>query len=381
MMAALLRVRAGYLRRFPEAEGTWTVGHVERLSVAVLALPSYQLMRREGRVENGALHPALSSLFRVTDGVRMTVHQMLFVALIEPTRPPHQAVTVDDILDYVERNQSFHSDYGVCAGPRAMVRELIQVLLEGRGNADYASVALEPAVRVALDDLDAAIDYGLHGLRAFAAAFSVWPAMTRAYERIAETVEAWPSINTPAMAQLRESMRAHVGVLRNNTNLARESWRLNRENAYADMYWQCGRGLPGLAGAPGLNVVLSPAWTSVHRQTEAELQDILRSRFELEGEISESFVLALSARVMDFLLRTQAVLRAAAAAQSDINRLLGREQPKRALSAADLNVYLLMQRLDSGSLPYLIDELERLLGVHIDLDMDSLAITGWGGAA
>lgn len=70
MMAALFAIRDGFLRRFPEARGAWTVGHVERLSVAVLAVPTYTLMRRDNPVGHGGLHPALSSLFRVTDGVR-----------------------------------------------------------------------------------------------------------------------------------------------------------------------------------------------------------------------------------------------------------------------------------------------------------------------
>ncbi len=169
MMASVLRVRDGYLRRFPEAAGAWTVGHIERLTVAVLALPTYQLMRRLGRVENGTLHPALSSLFRVTDGVRMTMHQILFMEINEPARSPDQVVTIDEILDYAERNYSFHSPHGVCAGPRSMVRELLEMLLEGRGNRDYASVVLEPAVQTAFDDLESAIDYGLLGLRAHAA--------------------------------------------------------------------------------------------------------------------------------------------------------------------------------------------------------------------
>jgi hypothetical protein len=84
---------------------------------------------------------------------------------------------------------------------------------------------------------------------------------------------------------------------------------------------------------------------------------------------------------MDFLLREQAVLRTAAAVQNDINRLLGREQPTRALSATDLNVHNLMQGFDPDRLPYLIDELERLLGIHIALDMDHLTITRRDAAA
>jgi hypothetical protein len=44
-------------------------------------VPTFALMRARHRVANGALHPALSSLFRVTYGVRMTMHQMLFVQI------------------------------------------------------------------------------------------------------------------------------------------------------------------------------------------------------------------------------------------------------------------------------------------------------------
>jgi len=378
MMAAVARVRERYLRRFPEAAGAWTVGHVERLTTAVLAVPSYPLMRRRDRVANGALHPALSSLFRVTDGVRMTMHQMLLIPIVEPSWLPDQRVTVDEILDYAERNYSFHSSHGVCAGPRAMVRELIEVLLEGRGNADYASVALEPAVQAAIDDLDIALDYAFHGLRVYAAVFSLWPAMTRAYERIAAAIDAWPAIDTPGVAALREAMQSHVGTLLKGTYLAHENWRASREDVYADMYSQCGRGIAGFADAPGLDVLLAPTWTAKAWQTEAALQDHLRRRFALTAGTSEAFIRELSTGIMDFLLREQAVLRTAAAAQCHVNQLLGRDPPRRAIHAADINVHNLMQGADPGRLPYLVDELERLFGIQIDLDSTRLTITSRG---
>ena len=372
MMASVLRVRNAYLRRFPEADGAWTIGHVQRLSVAVLAVPTYQLMRRHDRVENGSLHPALSSLFRVTDGVRMTMHHMLVIPVGEPLRSPLQTVTVDDILDYAERSYSFHSDHGVCAGPRSMVGELLQVLLEGRG--DYASLTFDPAVQAAFNDLDAAIDYGLHGLRAHAAAFSFWPAMARAYACIAEIVEAWPSINTPVFNKFRETMRTRGEALRKSALLAHEDWRRSRDIVYCDMYDQCGRGTRSTASAVGLDVLLAPVRTNLHRQTETKLQDILRSRFELNWNAADSLVLDLSDCIIDFLLRGQAMLRAAVAAQNDINRLLGREPPNRAFSAADLNVHILMQGHIANRQPYLIAELEHLLGITIELDVDSLTI-------
>jgi len=169
-------------------------------------------------------------------------------------------------------------------------------------------------------------------------------------------------------------MRAHRETLL-RTYLAHERWRVDREDAYADTYRQCGRGLTGLADAPGLEVLLAPVWTDVHRQTEAKLQNILRSRFETAGETCNALISDLSSCIMDFLLREQAVLRTAVAVQNDINRLLGRERPKRAISAADMKVYSALLGPDLNHLPHLIDELERLLGVHIDLDMDILAIT------
>jgi hypothetical protein len=374
MMAAALQVRAEYLRRFPEADGAWTVGHVERLSVAVLALPSYQLMRRNNRIENGELHPALSSLFRVTDGVRMVMHLMLLFPANEPTCSPDKVLTVDEILDYAERNNAFHSDYGVCAGPRSMVRELIQILLEGRGNADYRSVPLDVAVQAALDDVQDAVDYGLLGLRAFATVFVLWTFMGRSYEEIGKIIESEPLINTPVMMSLRAFMEAQREPLM-ATYLAHETWRASRERVYADMYQQCGRGLPNFGDAPGLDVVLSPVWTDAHRRTEAALQVILRQRLETPNETHAAFIRTLSAGLMNFLLREQAVLRTATAVQSAINRLLGRDEPRRAFGAAEIHVYNQMQGPDLKPLPYLIHEMERLLGIQIDLDGNSLTIS------
>ena len=373
MMAAVIQIREAYLRRFPEADCAFTIGHLERLSVAVLAVPTYQLMRKNNRVANSKLHPALSSLFRVTDGVRMTMHQMLFLPGVEPTRSPNEAVTVDEIIDYAERNYSFHSEHGVCAGPGAMVRELIQVLLEGRGNADYSSVVLDPAAQNAFDDLDAAIDYGLLGLRVHAVAFSRFPTMGRAYEDIAGLVDHLPMNNGPRLAAFRDRMQAHRSQLK-MTYLAHENWRISREATYAEIYRQCGRGVTHCDEGPGLDSLLAPVWTDADRQTETELQNMLRAQSVPRDAASEAFVRELSARVMDFLLREQAMLRATVAAQRIVNSHLGREQPDRVLSAADLNVHSFNPDYDSDHLPNLTSELEKLLGLHIELDVNRLAI-------
>jgi hypothetical protein len=225
-----------------------------------------------------------------------------------------------------------------------------------------------------------AVDYGLLGLRAHAAIFSIWPAMTRAYDRIAEIIASRPWTDKLSMAALRESMQTHHGLLQ-RTFLAREEWRTSREEVYADMYLQCGRGLAGLSGAPGLGTLLAPAWNSMHRKAESRLQQVLRQRFGLPDATIDAFVRGLSACVLEFLLRLQAALRAATAVQDYINRLLGRESPKRPISGADVDVYNLLQGDDPDRMPFLIDELERLLGITIELDAGSLSISEPGMAA
>ena len=150
MMVALARIRDAFLCRFPQARSGWTVGDLERLSALVLTVPAYLLMRTQQRVENGALHPVLSSMFRVTDGVRMTMHQMLFLPVFEPTLPPDAPMTSAEIYAYAERNYGFYSAHGVCAAPKAMIEAFLHVLVDGRPVENGTSVVLDAPVQAAM---------------------------------------------------------------------------------------------------------------------------------------------------------------------------------------------------------------------------------------
>jgi hypothetical protein len=57
-------------------------------------------------------------------------------------------------------------------------------------------------------------------------------------------------------------------------------------------------GPAGIDGAAGLDILLAPVWTDVHRRTEARLQSILRSRFE---RVSEASVQDFSVSVLGLL--------------------------------------------------------------------------------
>jgi hypothetical protein len=115
----------------------------------------------------------------------------------EPALPPDAPMASAEIYAYAERNYSFHSDHGVCAGPRVMIEEFLSVLVDGKLPRGGLPAELDPQVRAALCDLDPVIDYALLGLQAYAAVFSVWPAMARAYQTLESIAAAWAPAGPP----------------------------------------------------------------------------------------------------------------------------------------------------------------------------------------
>jgi hypothetical protein len=316
-------------------------------------------------------------MFRVTDGLRMVMHQMLFVPVGEPTLSPHDPVTADRIVDYAERNYSFHSGTGVCAGPQNMVRDFLGALLNGREAGESASFAFDPPVEAALRDVDTAIDYALLGLQAFATTFSLWPLMTRTYETLAAIAAAAVDGGAAGFTAFRDRMAAHRQNLRQSPFLAMEAWRADREHVYADMYEGCGRGLAAHRPAATLRELIAPLRSPDHASLEAALRDALRRRLrvaEADDEHLERLILCL----IGYVVRTQAILREASVTQACINRLLGRTPPARPFRAADMDVHNLLQGTEARRLPYLLDELAAALGVRFAIDPQRIAVTEAG---
>jgi hypothetical protein len=378
MMAMLLRIREGYFQRFPEARKGWTVGHLERLSTVVLALPTYALMRVHGGVENGQLHPALSSLFRVTDGLRMTMHQMLFIPIGEPTVSPDAPISSDEIYAYAERNYAFHSEHGVCAGPTMMIKEFFSVIVDGKPARGAESVVLEPALEATLGDLDAAIDYGLYGLQAYAAIFSLWPIMTRTYERLWKIADGWPAGRTQKATAFVDRLREKNDSMVAGTFLAKEQWRADRQHVYEDMYVQCAAGLRNGAAPVSLSEQIAPDRLPRPLQTEQQLRVILQRHFEFAANAGSTHLNDLVACLMDYVTQEQAILRVACATQRHINALLGRTPPARPFTAREIDIHLQLQGVEARKtrLPYLIDELQEIFGIRMTIDKDHIEIVG-----
>ena len=102
---------------------------------------------------------------------------------------------------------------------------------------------------------------------------------------------------------------------------------------------------------------------------------LLRNLGHRQQEVARQHLQALHTTVMDDLRHTRAVLREAVAVQQGINALLGRMPPWRGLEAADLDLHNQLQGAAARHLPFLIDELQAVLGIAIAVTSGSIEIT------
>jgi hypothetical protein len=375
IMATLWRIRQAYVRRYPQAAQHMTLGDVECLSTLVLAVPTYQLMRLQNRVAQGALHPVLSSMFRVTDGLRMATHQMLFVPVGEDTLSPDTVVTGRDIHEYAERNESFHANHGVCAGPKAMIDEFLALLVDGVLPEHAKAPVLPDAVQAALDELDLAMSYGLLGLQAHAVVFSLWPVMTRAWAQMGKCMAQWPAPHTPAVQQLQTHLAEQMQLLSHQSLHATEAWRSNREAVYAAIHAHVNQGLGKVHAAPLRDLRDRQPPAAERTALTQRLRSLIHAQLDGSSTVLSSPAAALTDILMTCLVQTQAILGAANDIQREINDLLQRPAPQRAFTARDIDIHVLMQGREARRLPHLMDGLVAMLNLrvqvtasHIDID-------------
>ena len=373
ILAAIASIREAYLQRFAAARAGWTLGDVECLTTLVLAVPTYALMKPRQTVANGALHPVLSNMFRVTDGVRLTTHQMMFVPVAEATLLPQVPISSAQIYAYAERNFSFASEHGVCAGPRHMIEELLGVLIDGRLPASAQGLQQDPAVQAALDEMQPAFDYGLLGLQAHAALFSMWPMMTRTYEQLHTLAQQWEGPEGEALERLRTDLAAKSRILATETLHATEAWRANREQVYAAIYAHCAHGL-GESLAPGLSQRIAELSTAPTDALKAQLDSVLRPHFGVAEWVYCGGIDSLAQCLADYFLHSQAVLEISEGLQERINALLQRAPAPSAFTASDVDVHMRLQGAAARRLPHLFDALPDLLGLSVEVTRHGVTV-------
>jgi len=367
MLVALQRVRAEYLRRFPAARAGLTLADVERLCHVVLALPTYLCLRNEARVMNGQLHPVFSSLFRVTDGLRMTAHFMLVRAGDGGARLPDSPTTFQEIHEYAEHNAAFLSPHGVCAGPRNMVEEFLRLMLDGEAPSTLDQVELEPEVAQGLAEIERVFDYAMLGLQAYALSQSLWPLGGRVAERLLPLVEAAAPDDRTVVESLVCCLRDRIAFLRKETLLGRAEERASYERLYGHMLEHTSLALqrenPARAARRS-----EPA---LHAQLSQSFERVLVSR---DFSSSSAEVRALAQALSDYVLEEQALTRAATRVQIQIAAVLGRAAPARALCAADMAAQRHFYETPEP-FPYLAEDLERELAIRLHIEADTVSVS------
>jgi hypothetical protein len=333
-------------------------GEVHLLTVASLASTAYVMVRGVDPVENGQLDAGLAATFRLIDGVRLVTTE-----LMRATAGQHgcdRPLDAQGIADYAERYAVYYGVHGVCAGPQALIDEYLKVLL-GEGSAP---IQVEPNVGARLGDLDAAIDYGLHGqrieslIRIFGASQGIAHQRLRAaFESHVPRCELQDLLDAPVDG-------AHYTLLREDHPLL-DTYELELQvNRW--LFQRCGAGLPGGARETADDALkVDPSAQASGRRRLAEfLAGVLPDHESLPERLRDELIEVAA----DVLALERRCLRAVRAEQTLLNERLRRPQG-RPLLGADLALY---NRPRTG--PVLESTLSDGLGLSIASDAASTVL-------
>lgn len=367
MMATLRALRGEFRARLVaagrashESDRRWTIGDLHSFSCVVLAVPAFAL---RGRSAPAQLHPVLSSVFRITDGIRMTTYEMLLS--IEHPRRGDEPLTAAELYDYAEHEAVLIGDTGVCAGPRPMIEEFLATVIDGTGGDRLEAVEVPAEVRDTLAQLPRAVDYGLHGLAVWGLSQSIWLEMSRAHERLRIGLRGAAG---PQADRLRARLDADWIKLE-RMQITSEHGRDVHRRAYEQAYDQAVQAVRTPVTAPTLAGALAPRPDrEAVRAARGQLAAALTAR-RLEWSPPD-LDLVLDA-VLDYICAEQAVLAATIAIQRAINELLGQPAPTRDLEVRDFLVYYLLSR---GRFPYLFDALDDELQVTVSCTASTITI-------
>jgi hypothetical protein len=373
MMSAILEIRAEAKPRLARSNDAWAVSDMHLLSGIILSVPSYLLMKRGGTSPPSRIHPVLSSMFRISDGIRMVTHEMMFLS-DERTRMPDEIVTAEDLYAFAERNGTFLAGAGVCAGPKAMIDEFLTTVFSGTAPERTESVVQAPEVRALLDDLPDAVDYGFLGLMSWSVVRSVWLGMSIVYKALRELF-ATPVGESELGTRIRARLEDHWFKL-NAAKIASDYERDVHLQVYVDTYEQSRRALRSPIGAPTLaeRITACPERPE-HVAAASQLREILTARFAGIDLAGVPVVEKMVELFVYYLREEQAVLASTAEIQAEINARLERPQPTRPLSVRDLRMTYAMYGGFIAKFPYLFDMLEEELGFHVTCTATTIEIT------
>jgi len=369
VLRAVLAVREHFLSVYPQRpDGRWNLGDLHFLCSAILAVPTLQLMRWRNPVRNGELDPVMSSLFRVTDGVRMVCAYLLDL-YERPARHDHP-ISPAELTAAAERENQYLSTRGVCAGPPAMIDEFVETLMNGKP----VDAAPPPGAWTA--DIPAALDYALRGLQVYAAVFTVWGQMALCYSRIRDVLLRQPGSSRGRVGKLRAAIERDWNIiLPGRLHLAAQrDW---ARQYYREMFERAQLGIRGIdpARRQDLAVELEPPAGLLGESAAGALRDLFASTEEADAAAENAPLLEeIANHVLDYLRFERNALRTVTALQRKINELLDRPQPSSRLTGNQLAIHHLLRVKTGGALPYLLDTLRETLEIGVENQEDATRV-------
>lgn len=369
VLRATLLFREEFLRRYPQLpDGRWKLGEVHMLASGILALPALQLMRWRDPVRNGDLDPVLSSLFRVTDGVRMVANHMLDLHRIQMVHD--HPVTPRDLTDTAERENQYQSTKGVCAGPQAMIDEFVATLMNGKPVQGDDG---QPGPWTA--DIPQALDYALLGLQVYATVFTVWVRMGLAWTRIRDALARAPQPGRGRLEELRGAIERGWPLLV-AVGMDRPEQREWSEAFYRRMFHHAARGIRAdRERGDDLRVALTPPPGLLGERADGALRDLFASAEVPAAAVENGPRLQeIAGHLLDYLRFERNALRTVTALQRQIDLLLGRPHPSSPLTGMQLAIHHLLRKGTVGGLPSLLDAVQEALDIAVENQEDATTV-------
>ncbi len=136
-------IRRHCLRDSPESEPNLL--DLMRIGAVACAVPSYVTLRAQSPVAIGSLPASLAGLYKAARGFFHMIYRMIVKGLGEQT-----VMNPQQLFEYMERTKQLLSRTEVCAGPNALIMQMLEAIHYG----GEVTPALESKVKASVQDVD-----------------------------------------------------------------------------------------------------------------------------------------------------------------------------------------------------------------------------------
>lgn len=145
-----------------------TLSDLWRTARLAQSLPGWLLLRQNAPMADGTLPAPVAATFKMVIGITYALQDLQFQAVLEDRALEHAPVEPDALMAQIEQRGLLIGPTQVCAGPQAMIRAVIALLLGGDSGAP-----LDPALGALIGDAARPARYAAQAMRFHAAGYMV----------------------------------------------------------------------------------------------------------------------------------------------------------------------------------------------------------------